>query len=338
MNALLNSVKADLLDRRILPLVAIVVVAVFAAIGYAVLGGSSASPAPSSTASVTSSSLGGAPSNAGIVVTQTTPSKAVAETTNGVAEQRKGLARNPFAPLPEAVKAQQGSAKGESTKPASSAGSSSASAPSSSSSAPTSAANAEATSPAKSESKPTPASKPAAPSKPQPVYNVAVLFGVIPPQTPAEGVQLTPYENIKLFTPLPSAQLPLVAYRGVTAKAKSATFTLVGEVILHGSAACLPSASQCQAIGLKEGQTEQLEYLPADGQAVTYELRVVSITASSASAASVKDPLGNSSKAGQELLSREGLMTLPGLRYSPQVGALVLAGHPAFAATASSHR
>ncbi|HXN36407.1 MAG TPA: hypothetical protein VN892_00050, partial [Solirubrobacteraceae bacterium] len=152
----------------------------------------------------------------------------------------------------------------------------------------------------------------------------------------AESVQLTPYENIKLFTALPSAQLPLIAYRGVTAKGKSATFTLVGEVILHGGAVCLPSASQCQAIGLKAGQTEQLEYLTPGGQAITYELRIVSISSKSASAASVKGLLGASSKAGRELLRREGLMTLPGLRYSPQAGVLVLAGHPAFTAHSSS--
>ena len=189
----------------------------------------------------------------------------------------------------------------------------------------------------KSEPAPSTPTKPATPAKPQPGYDVVVLFGVIPPETPAESAQLTPYENIKLFTALPSAQLPLIAYRGVTAKGKSATFTLVGEVILHGGAVCLPSASQCQAIGLKAGQTEQLEYLTPGGQAITYELRIVSISSKSASAASVKDLLGDSSKAGRELLSREGLMTLPGLRYSSQAGVLVLAGHPAFTAHSSSH-
>jgi hypothetical protein len=164
------------------------------------------------------------------------------------------------------------------------------------------------------------------------------MFGIVPPETPAEDAQLTPYENLKLFTTLPSSQLPLLAFRGVTAKGKSATFTLVGEVILHGGAECLPSASQCQAIGLKAGQTEQLEYLPPSGQTVIYELRIVSIEAASASAASVNRAPGDSSKVGLELLSREGLMTLPGLRYSPRAGALVLAGHPVFGAHAAGRQ
>jgi len=79
------------------------------------------------------------------------------------------------------------------------------------------------------------------------------------------------------------------------------------------------------------GQTEQLEYLTPGGQAITYELRIVSISSKSASAASVKSLLGASSKAGRELLRREGLMALPGLRYSTEAGLLVLSGHSAFA-------
>lgn len=327
MSAFLNSVKADLLDRRIAPLVAVGVAALLVAVGYVVFGGGSSSPTPATGSTPALSAAAG-----GIAVSQPTTSKAVAETTIGVAEQRQGAARNPFAPLPSVARLQAAEmAKTTSaTSPASQSSSSTSSAGSSTGSGSESAIQ------PKSEPAPSTPAKPPAPAKPQPVYGVAVLFGVIPPETPAEGVQLTPYENIKLFTALPSAQLPLIAYRGVTAKGKSATFTLVGEVILHGGAVCLPSASQCQAIGLKAGQTEQLEYLTPGGQAVTYELRIVSISSKAASAASVKGLLGASSKAGRELLRREGLMTLPGLRYSPQAGVLVLAGHPAFTAHSSS--
>ena len=317
MSAFLNSVKADLLDRRIAPLVAVGVVAVLFAIGYVAFGGGSSSSTPATGSTPALSAAAG-----GIAVSQPTTSKAVAETTNGAAEQRQGAARNPFAPLPSVVRLE--AAERAKTAAATSAASSSSSSASSS----TGSGSGSGAQPASEPAPSTPA-KPSAPAKP--VYDVAVLFGVIPPETPAESAQLTPYENIKLFTALPSAQLPLIAYRGVTAKGKSATFTLVGEVILHGGAVCLPSASQCQAIGLKAGQTEQLEYLTPGGQAITYELRIVSISSKSASAASVKGLLGASSKPGRELLRREGLMTLPGLRYSPQAGLLVLAGHPAFA-------
>jgi hypothetical protein len=328
MSAFLNSVKADLLDRRIAPLVAVGVVALLAAVGYVAFGGSSSSSTPATGSTPALSAAAG-----GIAVSQPTTSKAVAETTNGVAEQRQGASRNPFAPLPSVARLQ--AAETAKTSSATSVATSPPSSSSSSESSSTGSGSGSVTQP-KSEPAPSTPAKPSNPAKPQPVYDVAVLFGVIPPETPAESAQLTPYENIKLFTALPSAQLPLIAYRGVTAKGKSATFTLVGEVILHGGAVCLPSASQCQAIGLKAGQTEQLEYLTPGGQAITYELRIVSISSKSASAASVKGLLGDSSKAGRELLSREGLMTLPGLRYSPHAGVLVLAGHPAFTAHSSS--
>jgi hypothetical protein len=327
MSAFLTSIKADLLDRRIAPLAIFVLVALVGAGAYVVLGGSSAS---------TPGTSGVAPSVAtatpGISVSPATTGKAVAETTNGISEQRQGSARNPFAPLPGTIKP-EAAAKGPGASTASGAVSSTIS-PSSSSPSTTGSGTA-VTNSAPAPSAP---SKPAAPAKPQPVYHVAVLFGALPAEPSAESIQPTPYEDIKLFTPLPSAQLALVAYRGVTAKGKSATFTIVGEVILHGQASCLPSASQCQAIGLKAGQAEQLEYLQPSGQTVTYELRIVSISAASASTASVKHPFGDSSKAGRELLDREGLMTLPGLRYSTQAGALVLSGHAAFAAHAAAHR
>jgi hypothetical protein len=325
MSAFLNSLKADLLDRRIAPLVGVGVFALLCAVGYVVLGGGSNGSTPSASSAPAVSTA-----TPGISVSQPATSKAVAETTNGASEQHRGTARNPFAPLPSVAKLE--AAQNATPTPATSTTPSASSTPSTGS-AP------ESISPHASE--PAPPSKPStpsAPSKPQPTYHVALLFGVVPPETPAESVQLTPYEDIKLFTPLPSAKQPLIAYRGVTAKGKSATFTLVGEVILHGVATCLPSASQCQAIGLKAGQTEQIEYMPPSGEAVTYELRIVSISAGSASAASAKSAHGGSSKAGRELLSREGLMALPGLRYSPQAGVLVLAGHPAFSAHAAKRQ
>ncbi len=167
---------------------------------------------------------------------------------------------------------------------------------------------------------------------------MAVLFGVLPAGATPQTAQLTPYENLKLLAPLPSAAQPLIVFRGVTVGGKSATFTLVGEAILHGNAACLPSASQCEAIDLQAGQSEQLEYLSATGQPLLYELRIVSIVSSKASSAAVKSLLQGESKAGRELLRHAGLVTVPGLRYSARAGVLVFAGHPAFAGRSSIGR
>jgi hypothetical protein len=316
MTDFLNSLKADLLDRRLLPVVAVVVVALVAAIAYVALGGGSTIAPKAAVASAPAST---AP---GLAATQTTPETAVAEVTSGTAVQHKGSAHDPFTPLPEAkaktattptAASQSGAASSTSSGSASTSGTSTSSSSTPSSSTPS-----------------TPA-KPAAPAQPKTVYHVAVLFGMLPTTV----TPLTPYENLKLLTPLPSATQPLLVFRGVTAGGKSATFTLVGEApILHGQGACLPSALQCEALDLQAGKSEQLEYLSASGQTAIYELTVVGIVSSKASAAAVKNLLHGESKVGRELLGHDGLTSIPYLHYSSQMGVLVFAGHGAFAARA----
>jgi hypothetical protein len=163
---------------------------------------------------------------------------------------------------------------------------------------------------------------------------VTVLFGVLPPGTAPLNALLTHHANLKLLAPLPSAKQPLVIFRGVTAGGKSAAFTLVGELIIHGNATCLPSTTQCALILLKPGQTEQLEYLPPEGVPVVYELRVASIAPAKASAASLKRARASESKAGRALLGATGLRALGGLRYSQTAGVLVFPRRHASAARA----
>jgi|HubBroStandDraft_2_1064218.scaffolds.fasta_scaffold00113_28 hypothetical protein len=329
MTSFLSSVKADLLDRRILPLVALVLAALVAAIAFVVFGGGSSTTTPP--AAVSASATASPP---GLAVSQPSTEKAVAEVTSGGSTQHHGASRNPFSPLPEA-KAK--SAAASTTASGSSPSGSSSSAASGSGSASSSPGSSGSTTPS-TPSTPTPSTptKPTAPTKPKTVYHVAVLFGALSASVTSASTELTPYENLKLLTPLPSGAQALVVFRGVTAGGKSATFTVVGEAILHGNGACLPSASQCEAIDLQPGQAEQLEYLPLAGQAVTYELKVVNIVSSKASSAAFKDDLRGASKAGRELLSHAGLQAIPYLRYSATAGVLVFAGHRAFAASAHS--
>ena len=65
-------------------------------------------------------------------------------------------------------------------------------------------------------------------------------------------------------------------------------FELSREAILKGQATCIPSASQCEAIDLAVGQSEELAYLESDGQSVPYELKVVSITKESPTASAAR--------------------------------------------------
>ena len=313
MSAFLSSVKADLLDVRLRLAVLILTIALVAAVVYAAIGGggSSATPPRPATSVATTGTQG-------IAVTQApaNPAKPVAETTSGSSHQRGGLSRNPFTPLPEAKVSSTPTQKGQST-----------------SGAPTTSTKTSSSSQSEGATTPSKPSTPAKPKTPAVVYQVAVLFGVAPPGTPPQNLRLTPYANLARLTPLPSSKRPLLVFRGVTTGGKSATFTVVGEVILHGSGTCLPSASQCQAIDLQPGHTEEVEYLPAGGVAVTYQLQVVSIGASKSSKAAAA-AFHAESKVGRELLRRKGLLALPWLHYSATRGVLAYAAHPASAARA----
>jgi hypothetical protein len=302
MTDFLNSLKADLLDRRLLPLLALAGALLVAAVAYAVLGGGSSTSTP----------RGAIPRSAppaGISVSESTPSsaQAVAETTSGAKVQRHGFAHDPFNALPGAVKlVTTATSNTTSTSTTTSGGSSTGSESGGSGS----------TSTGQTQSTPTP--KSTAPAKPKTVYETAVLFGEIPAGTPPTTATLTAYNSLKLMTAFPSAKQPLIVFRGVTPGGKSASFTIVGEVILRGNAACLPSPTQCQEINLKPSQSEQLEYLAPSGQVVTYELRIVSIVSKQASAASAAR--AHVSKAGSKVIESAGLTEVPGLRFSATAG------------------
>ncbi len=315
MSAFLDSVKADLLDTRLRLALIILAIALVAAVAYAVLGGGSSSttastappPIPTGVASIA-------------IQAPTSPKAPVSETTSGSPAPGVGSSRNPFTPLPGSKTASTTAATAAASSSAStaSAQATSKSSPSSSSSSSTSSSHGSGGSSTQSQ--------PSTPPKPKPpatVYNVALLFGALPAGTPPQSAQLTPYEDVARLTPLPSSKQPLLVFRGVTTGGHSATFSVVGEVILHGKAICLPSASQCLAIELKPGQSEELEYASATGPVVTYELQLVSISASKASAARAARLFHVESKAGRELLLRTGLSALPGLSYSLQRGVLV---------------
>lgn len=321
MTEFLTALKADLTDRRLLPMLLAAAAVLAGAVAYAVLSGGSSATPPSAVATAT-------PPSSGIAVTQDTPEKAVAEVTSGSSHQRHGVARNPFIPLPEARAA--ASTNGSTSTSTGKTGATSTGGATTKAGSGSSSGSSEKSG---TTEKPTPKT-PSKPTKPQVLYHVAVLFGVIPAGVSQTEAVLTPFLNLPLLSPLPSAKQSLLVFRGVTAGGKSATFTLVSEAILHGNATCLPSAAQCQALDLAPGQTEQLEYISPTGEVTVYELRIVSIVAAKASTAAVKSLLHGQSKAGRELLRQSGLTTIPYLRSSSQAGVLVFSGHGARAARA----
>jgi hypothetical protein len=322
MRPFLDSLRSDLLDKRFLPVLALLGVALAAALAYAVLGGGSST---SSTPPVGSASSGVTGATGTLAISQApAANQAVAETTSG-AHRHSGAPRNPFAPLPS-TKAKSAAPPSSSTAPpASSASGGASGSPSSGGSG---------------SSSPSAPAKPAKPKPPRKVYQVDVLFGAAPVGTAPQSIPLTAFDNLTRLYPLAvNGEAPLV-FAGVTAGGASAIFTIVREVFPHGPGVCHPSASQCQAIQLKPGQSEEFEYIPPSGQALVYRLELVSIKAVKASTAKAASVFHATSRAGRVLLHGAGLSALPGLRYSTDTGIVtVLRAHRSFAAHAASrHR
>ena len=319
MSEFLASIRADLTDRRLLPVVALVGACLVAALAYALLGGSS-----SSTPSPSGASPAGVTPSSGISATVETPDHAVAETTDGTSEQKSGSARNPFTPLAASTEAPASGSPSSSTTPSSSSTStSSGSSGGSTGSGSSTPAESGTTTPSESSKSSSGGSHA---KKPKTVYDVTIEFGTLPPGITPETAQLTQFAKLKLQALLPDAQLPLLAFRGVTAKGSSATFSIVGDIVpKEGAGSCLPSNVQCEAVDLKPGQTEQFEYFPPEGATTIYELRVLSIKPEKANGKDAKVARWTESRAGRELLRASGLIALPFLRYSSQPGVLVFA-------------
>jgi hypothetical protein len=327
MNEFLSSLKSDLMDRRMLPLLALLGVALLAALAYAVLGGGAGST-PKPTAAIAPIAPG--PTGPSLPVSQapTNPHAAVSETTEGHRYQHHSGAHNPFAPIASAAKT-----TGSSAAAPSGAGSTSGAAPSTSSStpsSPSSSGSGGSTGSGSSGGGTTPSEPPAEPAptkphKPKVVYAVDVIYGIAPP-SPAQLSQLTPYTDLKRLEPLPSATNPRLIYAGVDASGKNALFTLTGEAILKGQGSCVPRPTQCEALALAVGQSEEFGYLEENGITVVYELKVVSITKRKASSATAAR-LNRSNHAGQALMRRLAPSFLRHLHFSSARGVLVYVTH-----------
>jgi hypothetical protein len=333
MNEFFKSLKDDLSDRRMLPLVAVAAVALVVAIGFVALGGGSSSSTPAPTATPLARGA------AGIAVTQSAPGSehAVAETTDGAKSQRHGSARDPFSVLP-----------GTETKVAvatvSGAGSATSKASSESSAASGSAGGKSTSSPKTETTKPT-SSTPSTgvtpkSSKQTTVFSVALEFGQLPP--PGSGItpQLTPYPSLTKPTPLPSHTTKLIEFLGVSGAdvakgggGKEATFALATEAILHGNGVCRPSPVQCSLISLKVGQAEQLEFFSTSGLLAAWELRVTAITTDTRT---VTTSATTRALRAQASNGRTALLASAGLRWSSRPGVIVTV-HPRSSAHSAAH-
>ncbi|HWX45810.1 MAG TPA: hypothetical protein VNY52_10875 [Solirubrobacteraceae bacterium] len=320
MSNALRSLKADLLDRRMLPILLLLVAALAGAVAYTALGGGGSSATPVAAVTPTAPPTLGKGTTLPVTQAPINPNAVAAETTDGARYQHKAGSHNPFTPLVSPKASSEATATGKAS--ASSSPSPSSSTASESKAVPSGGSSGGGTTPAQT---PTPAAPPKPVAKPKPVYLVTVQFGPVP-ATSGELSQLTPYSDLKRLQPLPSTTDPRLVFAGARANGKDVVFALGREAIVKGQAKCLPSATQCEAIDLAVEQTEELDYLEPDGQSVPYELKLVSIAKKEATAARAAS-LDRAGRAGRDLLRRLGLTVLGHLRFSSAKGALVQLAH-----------
>ena len=332
----LRALREDLRDRRLLPLVVLAGVAMVGAIAFVVLGGSGGSSSSTTASTGAAATPPTAAETSGLALTHSNTSNAVAETTVGTSVQHAGGSRDPFVVLPNVAAAEAAAETKAKTSTSESSGGSSSGASSSSEPPPRPRAAAPPAAAARPPKAPRNRAAPRAararaaraaarnPPNRRRSTTCRSCSAKSPPAHPDRAAGLTPYESLKLYTPLPSKEEPLVVFRGVTKGGKTATFTVAAETILQGDGKCLPSAIQCEAVQLQAGQTEQLQYLKAGTENVqSFELHLVSITSSAASKASVASIVHAQSKAGIEVLRRANLIAIPGLGMSSLAGVLV---------------
>lgn len=78
--------------------------------------------------------------------------------------------------------------------------------------------------------------------------------------------------DVKLLTSLPSQSRPVAMFLGASEDGKSAVFLISEDVTgTHGEGTCLPSAAECEFLTLKPGEERRFDYGP-DGERFVLEL------------------------------------------------------------------
>lgn len=278
----MSSLRRDLFERRLWPVIGLLVAAVVA-VPLFMLKGSSSSGAPTAP-----------PPPVAVATSQTThvvtPKHAAHAATVPVKVTLSRITRNPFADgVPKLASKPASPAKpatSASTTPASPASAtpvamvSPAPATSSTASTPSPAASPPATTTTATTTT-TPATSTPPGNTPAAIqakvqswttYSVAVRFGT--------NVGAPLQTNILRLKPLPSAKQPDAMFMGVMSGGREAAFALASGVQHSGPGLCRPERAHCSAILLKAGQTEQITVATSDGGHQHLILRVAHIASS----------------------------------------------------------
>jgi hypothetical protein len=250
MIELLQSIKSDLLSRRVLPVLIALGVGLVIALGYAFTSGSSSS-APTVSASIPAAGAGGPAGRAGSVlvsVAPANPQQATSETPGGARYQSKDPTRDPFIALPAPKTAKSAGSSKSSTS--SSAGKSS----------PGGTPSAGKGSTGNSAPAPVPTTKLPAKVAPKPTHTglTSTQSYEIALSLTSQGGNLDAIESLERLSVLPSEQQPLLVYLGVLQGGHDALFAVPHGTVVSGPGGCTPGPTDCEVLSLASNQIESL--------------------------------------------------------------------------------
>jgi hypothetical protein len=140
-----------------------------------------------------------------------------------------------------------------------------------------------------------------APAEPKPkpkqydMYDLTVRFG--------DATGGAERKTLKRLEPLPSAEAPVLIYLGVMRDGKTAVFLVDHGIAALGDGDCSPTPETCEAIRLREGDTEFLDVKDEAGNVTAqYQLDLIKIHRSKTASASRAKASRAGSKAGRRLL------------------------------------
>lgn len=315
--SMLRSIRADLLNPRILPVLIALSLALVGAVAYLALGGSSAATPPPPVSSGTGSTAPGE----GPSVTQVPANAkdAIAETTSGSQYQRQGPSRDPFKSL---VKPAASTAATKATSTSSGQAASGTANSGSSSAKPGSSGSSQST----STTAPAPAATTPAKAAPKPTHTglTSTQAYEVSLSLTSQGGSLNAVDPLERLSVLPSEPQPLLVYLGVLKGGHRALFVVQPGTAVSGPGGCTPGPTDCEILSLAEGQIETIATHTDSGVSNVAMFAVTAIKVKDYSSAdAAKRARREVSATGKTLIDSSTLPALSLFEYRPAVGAVV---------------
>lgn len=140
----------------------------------------------------------------------------------------------------------------------------------------------------------------------------------------AKGRGIETIDPLERLSPLPGARLPLLVELGVLQGGKRVLFAVHPGAVLVGGGKCTPGPADCQVLSLGLGEIEGVGYRTGAGTEPITELAVTAIrTTDHASAAAATKARSRQSQVGAAVLKDIKLRAFSSFKYDPSLGVVV---------------